>query len=112
MPPKYSVYAGFRQIRYRPRDQNRKRVFHERSFLVFDISFVNDSKKLRMAQHCYLNALIDNAIGIESSEKMQKSVRLNNDNFFVLFFEKFVFLHLKHSSANACLIIHLAFDKK
>ena len=58
----------------------------------FFIPFVDDPKKLRMAQHKYLMGLCNLAIGEKETARtlLAESVDLNQDNLFAVFFTKFV----------------------
>lgn len=60
----------------------------------FFISFMDDPKDLRCAQHCYLNALTESLMGNkECAEKLiEKSFSLNTDNISALGFIKQGFL--------------------
>jgi len=59
----------------------------------FFISFVDEPSKLRRAQYLYLTALCADFIkDSDASEKVSESVKLNNENLFALYFEKFGFL--------------------
>ncbi len=55
----------------------------------FFISFTDKPERLRMAQYLYLTALCDDFKGNKENavEKMNKSVHINNENLYALFFK-------------------------
>ena len=60
----------------------------------FFISFVDDAKRQRRAQHLYLNSLILDLTGepVKAKEFLAESCKLKNENLTALFFEKYGFV--------------------
>lgn len=60
----------------------------------FFISFIDDSKELRLSQCLYLTALCNMAMGNTETfvAQMEESLKLNNDNMFANYFAKFPLL--------------------
>lgn len=60
----------------------------------FFISFIDDSKKLRLSQCLYLTALCDEVMGNteKSVQEMKASLSLNNDNMYTNYFSEFSLL--------------------
>lgn len=59
----------------------------------FFIPFVDEPQRLRKAQYLYLTSLCaDFADEKSANEKNAESIKLNNDNLFALYFDKFGFL--------------------
>ena len=61
----------------------------------FFISFTDDPKRLRHAQYLYLMALCDDFMGDAAlaESRLKKSVGLNNENLFGLYFDRLGFLN-------------------